>query len=493
MGKKKKVEVSENQVPLFLTEEETVLSTTTEEQVCFIETKTKDSIILSATAGSGKTFSSVERLKFLLSNGVDPSKIIFFSFTNAATKELKKRIGREDVDIRTIHSFCGNVLSRLQKGKSIVSFFDFIDWFKKNYKPKGVGYEEMMEFEELVSSIYDEAQYIESSIGTHKLQKADGIKSKVPEYFSLYQQFLFETKSRDFSDMLIEVRDLFNEDRNLNIFKNKYDYIFVDEYQDTSSIQMQILLKLNAKYYYLIGDRNQSIYNYSGASCEKIESMLKARRNTVHMNLTKNFRSDKVIVENSNKHSSLLAVPHSQEDGYINKKILHKIDDLIDVLSGKGEVAVLVRTNKIIKKLEEELLKRNVPIRYFNYITSHDIESYHKDKMSNQTKHKFENIKKHFDDSMTKLFAFLKSCEDSKKFITSIHKSKGLEFETCVVVNSISRDILEENDLLRHLSKKQLDRVSFDPDDEEGSESKNIHYVAVSRSKHKLFYMIYDK
>lgn len=729
---KRKIETSENQTSLFSLEQKGK-NNYTDEQKEFVEFEGNESILLSATAGSGKTFSSVERLKFLLEEmKVDPSRIIFFSFTTAATKELQRRIGREDVEIRTIHSFCGKVLTRLQKGKAIVSFYDFIEWFKKNHRPRGGSKEEMDEFEEKVSTLYEETQFIESQISSFKLQQADGIKCKVPEYWSMYRQFLIETKSRDFSDMLIEVRELFKEDRYLNMFKNSYDYIFVDEYQDTSSIQMQILLSLNAKYYYLIGDENQclvegtrihtregiknieeihigdfvlsaigngttdfkrvtdvfkkeveeeilkittasgreicstsehsffvssteeekklniiyvslldytqqikqsiriskpyhifhhkvylrtrnlneddkkwfeqegiplrenhdgffeviaqgsfsydffeniakklqerfnlqikrtsnlsgvcdifpayelhigmnllfvdgdikndpiskierinhkgfvydlniqethnfvangivshnSIYGYSGSSCRKIESMLKARRKTVDMNLTVNFRSDKMIVENSNKHSSLVAKPNTEEQGYINKKILYKLDDLIDVLSGSGQVAVLVRTNRVIKKLEEELLKRRIPMRYFNYITNTDIDSYHKEKMSNQTKSKFDRIIKSFDGSMTKLLAFLKSCEDSKKFVTSIHKSKGLEFETCVVVNSISEDILEENGILSKLSKKQLERISFDPSSIEDAEAKNIHYVAVSRSKHKLFYMIYDK
>jgi len=104
----------------------------TEEQKQFVEYPKKgSSIILVATAGSGKTYSCVQRLKYLLSQGVDPSKIIFFSFTKSAVGELKERIGNNDIKITTIHSFALHILKSIGKDRKIVSFYDFIDWFKK--------------------------------------------------------------------------------------------------------------------------------------------------------------------------------------------------------------------------------------------------------------------------------------------------------------------------------------------------------------------------
>ena len=487
----KKIQQATGTIDMFQTEKKQ--QSHTEEQGKFINYTGPESIVLSATAGSGKSYSCVERMKCLLERGVAPDRIIFFSFTNAATKELQRRIGREDVEIRTIHSFCGKVLTRLKKGKAIVSFFDFINWYKNKNKPsKFSPKEDVDEFNEIISNMYEDSSMYDAQIAAFKLQSADKIKCRVPEFWQSYREFLMETKSRDFSDMIIEVRDLFKEDRYLSIFKNKYDYVFVDEYQDTSSIQMQILLALNAKHYYLVGDKNQSLYMYSGASCDKVEAMVRARRKTVDMNLTINFRSDKAIVENSNKHSSLVAVPNSVNDGYINNRIIYTIDGLIDVLTGQGEVAVLARTNGVIKSLELELMKRHIPLRYFNYITKSDIDSYHKDTMSVPTRNRFETVKPYFNGSIPSFLAFLKSCEESKKFITSIHKSKGLEFETCIVVNSVSYEILEENGILEQLSSKQLSKISYDPSDEDDIESKNVHYVAISRSKHKLFYMVFD-
>jgi ATP-dependent exoDNAse (exonuclease V) beta subunit len=83
---------------------------------------------------------------------------------------------------------------------------------------------------------------------------------------------------------------------------------------------------------------------------------------------------------------------------------------------------------------------------------------------------------------------FIEKNSSSRKFITSIHKSKGREFDVCVVVNSIAPEILKANSI--ELPKKEFKKVSFNYDDED-REEQNIHYVAVSRPKHKLYFMLY--
>jgi len=477
----------------------------TEEQKAFVEFGGKESVILAATAGSGKTFSVVQRLKELLKRGVDPKKMIFFSFTKAATEELQKRIGRDDVKITTIHAFALGMLSKMGKFKKIATFYEFIKWYKETFQPpKHASKETKREFYELIGNLYDEAEYVSSAISAFKLQMADGIKSPVPMFLAQYQEFLKKTKSRDFSDMLIEVRDLLKEDKWLRMFRNQYDYIFIDEYQDTSTIQLQILLALNAKYYYLIGDKNQSIYSYSGASCRKIEDMLKTRRETIEKTLSVNFRSDKNIIENSNRFSSLKAISNSNDDGFVKRYVIFEIEsavgkdgnkqsfDLLDVLDLHGEVAILVRTNAVIKKLEFELLKRKVPMRYFNYISPTDFKDWQKGEIHPFLQDRLDELKPYFDNSENEIFAFIEQNKNSRKLVTSIHKSKGREFDYCVVVNSLDPDLVYSVGLNKALNEKQLSRITFDPLDEYDVEPRNIHYVAVSRCRHGLYYMLYD-
>jgi len=462
----------------------------TEEQQKFVKYTGDSSVVLAATAGSGKTYSCVQRLKELLHRGVDPSKIIFFSFTRAATEELQKRIGNNQIEITTIHAYCLSVLSKVGKFKKIATFYEFIEWFREKYKPgPGADSEARDFFYETVGTLYEEHDFLSSAIAAFKLQSADGIKSLVPAYINEYNKFLRDKRARDFSDMLIEVRDLFREDKWLKMFRGKYDYIFVDEYQDTSTIQLQILLSLNAKYYYLIGDRNQSIYGYSGANCEKLEQMVKERRETVEMSLSVNFRSDKKIVTNSNKYSSLKAIANSVEEGFVDDKLMLTIDELIEVLQFPEQVAVLVRTNDVIKRLEVIMLKRQIPLKYFNFITPTDIKNFHKGEISPALKNKLSRLKDSFA-SETEIIHFIEMHKSSNKFITTIHKSKGREFDVCVVVNSIAPELLDQNPNANKLSKKQREKITFDPYDEDNVEPKNIHYVAVSRSKHKLYFMV---
>jgi superfamily I DNA/RNA helicase len=466
----------------------------TKEQETFITYDGESSIILAATAGAGKTHSSVERLRTLLKRGVEPERIIFFSFTKAATEELQKRIGSDKIKITTIHAFCAGILSSIQKFKKVVTFYDFIVWFQKKYKPAvSASQEDKDFFYNTISSLFDDHDFLSSAIAAYKLQSAEGIKCMVPDYINEYNKFLREERARDFSDMLIEVRDLFREDKWLKMFRGRYDYVFVDEYQDTSTIQLQILLSLNAKYYYLIGDRNQSIYGYSGANCTLLEEMLKDRRpGTIEMSLSINFRSDQNIVKNSNQFSTLKATAHSQEDGFVDTNVMWQVDELVEILKLPDEVAVLVRTNDIIKHIEFMMLKRKLPMKYFNYITPADVKNFHKGEIHQALKNKLTILKKYFEDEH-EIMHFIERNKNSNKSVTTIHKSKGREFDTCVVVNSIAPSVLEESAIYGQLTKKQLEKITFDPEDEINVEPRNIHYVAVSRSKHKLYFMILVK
>lgn len=460
----------------------------TEEQGKYSFYDQNKSIILMATAGSGKTHSSVHRLKYLLQKGVDPKRIIFFSFTKAAVDELKKRVGNPDVRITTIHAFCLSVLLRAGRKKEITNFYSFIDWYKNSYKPgPGSSIEDRMRFQEIISEMFENSELISSQISSFKLQMADNIKTKMPDYFLEYERFQKSNGARDFSDMLIEVDELFKQDKWLNLFKDKYDYIIIDEFQDTSTIQLRILLKLNAKNYYMIGDTFQSIYGFGGTNHKKLISMLSENREVETMSLTKNFRSDIAIIDNSNNYSDLKAHPKSIEVGNVDYDVIFTIRDLQNILDENDEVAVLVRTNKIIKQMELAFLHKKYPMRYFNYITETDISNFKSGNVHHMLKRKMHDLVKIYG-SEESIIQFIEMNRDSKKFITSIHKSKGREFDTCVVVNSIAPEILKANSIV--LPKKEFKKVSFEYDDED-REEQNIHYVAVSRPKHKLYFMLY--
>lgn len=453
----------------------------TAEQDEFINYRGSDSIILSATAGSGKTHSCVGRLKELLNRGVKPEEIIFFSFTTDAVGELKERIKNDKIKITTIHAFCFSILSKFKKFKEIADFYQFIHWYKNKNGQKF----KSAKFESMIERMYDDCEKLSSDISTYKLLRASNVKARLPEFTKEYQEYLKLEKKRDFADMLIEVRALSTTDKWKAEIAKKYKYVFVDEYQDTSLIQMQILSALSADYYCLVGDRNQSIYNFSGSNCGLIERELKSHQTCIHKNLSVNFRSDISIVENSNKWSSLTAIPNSTQRGQITFSFLDSYG-ISKVLQEDKEVAILVRTNHIIRELEFYFLKQQIPLRYFNYITPQDIESFHNGKFTPKIKNKFLPLLGIYG-TEENLIGFIESNKDKKQFITTIHKSKGREYDTCIVVNSFSPDVMKCNEM-ENVDEKLFKRISFNPDDIDDFESKNIHYVAVTRPKHKLYF-----
>lgn len=469
-------------------EDNDAISMLTDEQKEFVLSRTKKSVLLSSCAGSGKTHCCVLRLKQLMKRGVDPKKIIFFSFTNAAVDELKERVNNKDIKITTIHSFCFWMLHRMGKFKKVTNFYEFIDWYKDTNKPSyKSSQKESLKFDKIISNLYDDADFLDSQISSYKLQTADGIKVRIPDYYIQYSKYLREKRKRDFSDILLDVRNLLKENKWLKMFKDKYDYLFLDEYQDTSTIQMDILMKLNAKRYYLVGDLNQSIYGYSGSNCMAIEDILEKRRKVEKMSLTTNFRSAKQIIANSNEFSSLDAKSFHTFDGEINEKFID-FDKLVELINNEDEVVILARTNFIVKLIEFNLLSRKVPLKYFNYLKDKDVEDIKSGKINPLIRKRLDYVLDKFPGGVMDLVNFIDKNKENKNFVTTIHKSKGKEFHTCVVVNSIPESLIEKNGVEIPDEKKEY--YTFYPGMDGYQEEKNVHYVAVSRPKKNLYYML---
>lgn len=463
----------------------------TKEQVSFIKHKGPDSIILSATAGSGKTASATGRLVWLLNQGVRPEKIIYFSFTNDAVDELRKRINNDKIEITTIHSFCARVLGKAKKFKPLPETAMFPNWFKKKYKPKkSANIEERLFYDKACRKLDESLDKVLSDIGKYKLSQAEGTKDFVPPFFKHYQRFLIETRTRDFADMLTDTLYLTSFKSWENNWEYKYQYVFVDEYQDTSPLQMQILLALRAREYALIGDRNQSIYSFQGANCLKIESLLKEKKIVKEYALSINFRSASGIVENANNYSDLKATAHAKAEGLVHKTLL-KESELIKMMKKKDTV-LLARTNAVIENLEYMFLSLKTPMRYANILSEEDLLIIEESRqLTPKQSRRFKKILSYFPGSANDLVEFIRDNNNSGSFITSIHKSKGREYPACVIVNSLSPEILEHNNI--ELTDKELKRFSFNPEDIEDREAMNIHYVAVTRPKQELYYLMVDE
>jgi superfamily I DNA/RNA helicase len=465
------------------------MSNYTDEQLAFINFNGSESLIFSAVAGSGKTHSAVGRLNKMLADGVDPKRMIFFSFTNDAVDELRSRVGNDSVRITTIHAYTLAQLAKMGKFKPVATFFEFAAWYKEKKKPKPYDSpKKKMKFQEIIDSFYEDGAYISSTFSAFKLQSADGIKAPIPDYYQDYRDFLRETKSRDFADMLIECEKLAQNPQYKHFFEGTYDYVFVDEYQDTSTLQLKTLLYIKAKQYFLIGDKNQSIYGFSGANCDAIEELLKKERTVLEFNLTKNFRSAKKIVEHANKFSQLKAVPHSTEDGLVNHHLITE-DDLWDMMVDGKPLTVLVRTNKVIKEIEKKCLREKVKMRYFNFLTRQDLEHIKAGKINPAIKRKLDQVASYHGcpvGKYDKLINFIEENQNSNVFVTSIHKSKGREYPRVVVINSFDPEqLMDVPELIEDYSFLSLEG-EIDVD------AMNLHYVACTRPKEEIYFLMYE-
>ena len=156
-----------------------------------------------------------------------------------------------------------------------------------------------------------------------------------------------------------------------------------------------------------------------------------------------------------------------------------------------NDVVLLARTNQVIRQIEEKFLLKKIPIRYLNIFSKDEIEIIRKRTgVTPQLNSKLKRILPNFG-KPSELLTFLDENSTSGSFITTIHKSKGREFPRCVVVNCLSPEIIEYNSL--DLDKKELKAISFDPADIDDEEAKNVHYVAVTRPKNELYFMIYNE
>lgn len=449
------------------------------------------SIIINSTAGSGKTLSIVKRLEFLLNeHNIEPSKILFLSFTNNAINELRSRIqhpNKEDIKIVTIHSFCSTILGKLRKFRPIKTFDDFKAWYKYTQQPKNKNTKKYQQYIKNVNILDNPKENLSGEFSKFKLLKADNKKYRLPKLFKQYQNFLYTTKSIDFADMLIRTFNATKTKEWKDIFSGKYDYIFVDEYQDTSTLQMKILLSLNAKQYCLVGDRNQQIYQFTGTSnCLDVENLLKELHTVKEFNLTKNFRCTDTVVKYANNFTALKAISSTTSTSTIDLelKTLYGVEKL---LKTNNSVTFLVRTNSAIRKLEEILLKSKVKIKYTHIINNKIALDFYNGKLTKKQMLFYELLADDAFVDVFDMFDFVKNCNDSKHTIMSIHKSKGLEFDNIVIVNSFNEDVVDNNNICFE-DKKEFEYYCV-----YNKESQNIHYVALTRSKGSVYFMMIDK
>jgi DNA helicase-2/ATP-dependent DNA helicase PcrA len=346
-----------------------------------------------AGAGSGKTRVLTHRVAYLLGEKrIHPWNILAITFTNKAAKEMKERISAligsraQDIWVSTFHSMCVKILRRNIDRLGYASSFTILDTADQLSVIKQILKEENMDpkkFEprNLLFHI-SQAKNQLIDVSTYRASASSFMEQIAAQVYDRYQQKLRTNESLDFDDLLMVTVKLFQEVPDvLDYYQKKFQYIHVDEYQDTNHAQY-MLMKLLAeghKNICVVGDSDQSIYRFRGADIQNILRFEQDYPNAKVIKLEQNYRSTKHILEVANQiiannterrpknlwtdkaegeKVSLFVAENEQEEAYF-------IVDTIARLSKEGKAyqdfALLYRTNAQSRVLEEFLLKANVP------------------------------------------------------------------------------------------------------------------------------------
>ncbi len=360
-------------------------------------------VLILAGAGTGKTKTITNRLAYLLANGIPPDSTLTLTFTNKASKEMRQRamslIEKENIPIAfppklfTFHKFgllfLRQHILRLNRNnnfliidtddkKRIIKQFLESDDFNQGFAAKEVSYfkNHLLTPEEIAKEA--------SSLGIDQ-QK---IYAQIANIYQKYQNYLEINNLVDFDDLLKLPFEILRDNEDLkNELSQKYQYIMIDEFQDTNELQFRLLKLLCATHNNLcvVGDDDQSIYGWRGANIKNILEFDTLFENTKVVKLEENYRSTEKILEcanqlishNKNRHQKVLKATHKHGkeigfDEYFDEKqeaetIAQMVQKLIDSGVRHAEIAILYRINALSRSIEEGLLRRGIN---FNIIDS---------------------------------------------------------------------------------------------------------------------------
>ena len=373
-------------------------STLLNEQQLQAVLNTEGPVLVSAGAGSGKTRVLTYRIAYLLTElHVDPYRILAITFTNKATNEMKERVCkiREDASlvlVATFHSFCvrmlrkyQSVLEGYQPNFSIYTDSDQTKVYKQVFSDLGVTDDETKSrIKHAISVIKNDNIHIDEYCEINKHTK--GI-DMVRRGYLAYQNELIKNNAMDFDDLLINFYKLLvkNEDVR-NSLQDRFQYIHIDEFQDTNKLQYEIVKILGAKHQnvFIVGDEDQSIYSWRGANVGNIFQFSKDFKNVKVFKLEQNYRSTKSILDKANKliennkHrlSKKLFTANDQgsevtyfcardeqdEADYVVRHIIQQRAQGVDL----NNIAILLRLNALTRPFEEKLLAYNIPHKIYN-------------------------------------------------------------------------------------------------------------------------------
>ncbi len=351
--------------------------------------------LIIAGAGSGKTRVLTYRIAYLIHDvGVHPTSILAITFTNKAAKEMRDRlsnlVGEEAkwITAQTFHSFCAAFLRKeivvLERSKR----FTIIDDDESETMIKNIMKDLNYDIKAIKPSVYYNAiSSIKSRMATIKDYQGF-LGDRLENVMTLYNAQLEKENLVDFDDLiLLTMRILEKNPDILDKYQNIYRYILVDEFQDTSNIQYDLIKLLGSKYQnvFIVGDEDQSIYSFRGANINNIRKFMKDFPSYSKFVLDQNYRSTSTILDCANKLISKnedripkdlwtdnkggedVKLLRSYSDKQEAREVISEIERLVEY---KGynykDIAILYRNNFLSRNFENELILRHIPYKIYS-------------------------------------------------------------------------------------------------------------------------------
>ena len=415
--------------------------------------QTDGSIIILAGAGSGKTRVLIYKVMYLINEkNVNPLDILMVTFTNKAANEMKQRVRKMGAapTIATFHSLCAKILRVEGKHIDLPPQFaiydtqDQVDAVKeamkrldisiKDYKPSSI----LASISSAKNELISDADYLKYARGN--------FQEKVARIYSVYQKILAQNHALDFDDLLSKTVFLFEENPQiLQKYQNRFQYILIDEYQDTNRAQY-ILTKYLAKKWNnvcVVGDFSQSIYSWRGADFTNLNRFKEDFKNTKTFSLSQNYRSTQNILDaassviSKNTTHPVLNLWTQNPTGeeviiYEAQNEQNEIEFIVREISSfklqassfrLSHIAVLYRTNAQSRVVEEVFLHNSIPYvliggtRFYERKEIKDVLAYLRALDNKKDKISLKRIEKIGKRKMEKFLSFQEKLDNSNHLV----------------------------------------------------------------------------
>lgn len=367
---------------------------TLNDRQCEAVKHTEGPLLITAGAGSGKTKVLTCRIAHLLELGVAPYRILAITFTNKAAKEMKERVTNlvgaqaDSIWLSTFHSFCAKLLRfevdgfhGYTRNFTIYDSSDQLVLVKDCLKKLNLDDKQFMP--RSVLGTISSAKNVLMDARAFAAKASDFYEQKVADVYALYQEKLRENNAVDFDDLLfLAVRLLQEKEDVREKYQSRFQYILVDEYQDTNHAQYALTKILAARWRNIcvVGDADQSIYAWRGADIRNIIDFTRDYPDAASIKLEQNYRSTKTIL-----HAANAVIDNNESrpkktlwtENPAGNKIIHyqaqtehdEADYIAGVIYNRheishepyGDMAILFRTNAQSRVLEEKLMRYAIP------------------------------------------------------------------------------------------------------------------------------------